>query len=265
MAKKNKEYEEQVKDANVMDAQVADPNSTESKQHIPFSVVESYKTIRTNLMFLLSHDQCKRVIFSSSNAGEGKSTTSINIAIAFAQTGSKVLLIDADMRRPSIYKKMKLSNQKGLSSVLVGFCQLEEALCKINPYFDIINAGPIPPSPSEMLGSDKMEELLDKLSKQYDYIFIDMPPVNVVSDALILAPKTDGIVFIVQDLITTHEEFQKALSSIEFANVKLLGVVLNGSSKSKRSKYRYRYMTGRRYGYSYSSYGGYGYRSYGYK
>ena len=117
-----------------------------------------------------------------------------------------------------------------------------------------MTAGPIPPNPSELLGSEKMEELLDKLSEKYDYIFIDMPPVNVVSDALVLAKKTDGIVFVVQDMITTHEEMQKALDSIKFADVKLLGVVINGSSKSKRSKYRYRYMTGGRYTYSYSSY-----------
>lgn len=256
MADKKNEIREQ-QDNRVMNTELNSENSSGKKNHIPFSVVESYKTIRTNIMFLLSHDRCKRVVFSSANAGEGKSTTAVNIAIAFAQTGKKVLLIDADMRRPSIYKKMKLPNKTGLSSVLVGFCELEDTLCHINPHLDILTSGPIPPSPSEMLGSDKMENLLDLLSEEYDYIFIDMPPINAVSDALILAPKTDGIVFIVQDLITTHEEFQKSLSSIEFANVKLLGVVINGSSKSKRSKYRYRYITGRRYAYPYASYGTY--------
>lgn len=223
----------------------------EEKQHVPFAVVESYKTIRTNLMFLLPHKGCKRIIVSSAAVGEGKSTTAVNMAIAFAQTGSKVLLIDADMRRPSVYKKMKISNKVGLSSVLAGFSEISETITEINPYFHIMPAGPIPPNPSEMLGSDKMGEVLDTISKDFDYIFIDMPPVNIVSDALVLASKTDGIVFVVQDLITTHDEFKKALSSIEFANVKLLGVVLNGSTKSKRSKYRYRYMTGGRYTYSY--------------
>ncbi len=226
-------------------------NDGEVKQHVPFAIVESYKTIRTNLMFLLPQKNCKRVIISSASIGEGKSTTAVNMSIAFAQTGSKVLLIDADMRRPSVYKKMKLANKIGLSSVLAGFSEVEEAISKVNPYFDIMTSGPIPPNPLEMLGNEKMGEVLDKLSESYDYIFIDMPPINIVSDALVLALKTDGIVFVVQDLITTHEEFQKALSSIEFANVKLLGVVLNGSTRSKRSKYRYRYLTGGRYTYSY--------------
>lgn len=244
---KNKEY---LKDTNIEET-LGVENDSEVKQHVPFAIVESYKTIRTNLMFLLPNDKCKRIIVSSSAIGEGKSTTAVNMAIAFAQTGSKVLLIDADMRRPSVYKKMKLSNKVGLSSILAGFSEIPETISTVNPYFDIMTSGPIPPNPLEMLGNDKMGEVLDKLSETYDYIFIDMPPVNIVSDALVLAPKTDGIVFVVQDLITTHEEFQKALSSIEFANVKLLGVVLNGSTKSKRSKYRYRYMTGGRYTYSY--------------
>lgn len=223
-----------------------------NSKHVPFAIVEAYKTLRTNLMFILPHEGCKKVVISSSNVGEGKSTTSINLAIAFAQMGSKVLLIDADMRRPSIYKKLKLANTKGLSSYLVGFCELDDIVSKVNPYLDVITSGPIPPNPSEMLGSAKMDELLEALSESYDYIFMDMPPVNVVSDALILATKTDGMIFVIQDLITTHDDVQKAFSSIEFASVKLLGLVLNGSSKNLRSKYRYRYMTNSRYTYSYS-------------
>ncbi len=252
MAKKNENNYQ--KSVPVTENELSSATSDKDRQHVPFAIVEAYKTIRTNLMFLLPQKQCKRVIISSSGVGEGKSTTAVNLSIAFAQTGSKVLLIDADMRRPSIYKKLKVQNTKGLSSELVGFCEIDEIITQINPYFDIMTAGPIPPNPSELLGSEKMEELLDKLSEKYDYIFIDMPPVNVVSDALVLAKKTDGIVFVVQDMITTHEEMQKALDSIKFADVKLLGVVINGSSKSKRSKYRYRYMTGGRYTYSYSSY-----------
>lgn len=229
-----------------------------TRQHIPFAIVEAYKTIRTNLQFLLSGKKCKKVVISSCVSGEGKSTTAVNLSIAFAQTGSKVLLIDADLRRPSINKKLKVQNTKGLSSALVGFCEAEEAISNVNPYFDVLTSGPIPPNPSELLGGEKMDELLQQLSEKYDYIFIDMPPVNVVSDPLVLANKTDGIVFIVQDNVTTHEEFQKALSSIEFAKVKLLGVVMNGTNRSKRTKYRYRYMTEGKYNgmYAYSAHGG---------
>jgi len=222
------------------------------KTHVPFAIVEAYKTIRTNLMFVISNSEKKRVIVSSSNIGEGKSTTAVNLAIAFAQLGSKVLLIDADMRRPSIYKKMKLPNTKGLSSLLVGFCGMDEAIATVNPCLDVMPSGPIPPNPSELLGSEKMAEILDELNETYEYIFIDTPPVNVVSDCLVLAPITDGIVFIAQDLITTHDEVQRALSSIELAQAKLLGIVLNGSTKAKRASYRRnRYITGGKYKYHY--------------
>lgn len=230
----------------------------ESKEqhHVPFAIVEAYKTIRTNLMFVLSQSKTKKVVISSCNIGEGKSTTVVNLAIAFAQLGSKVLLIDADMRRPSIHKKMKVSNTKGLSSVLVGFCDTEDAIVSANSYLDIMPSGPIPPNPSELLGGEKMNKLLDKLEEEYEYIFIDTPPINIVSDSLVLAAKTDGIVFIIQDLITTHDEVKKALGSIELANVKLLGAVVNGSTKSKRTSYRRKYMIGGgKYAYQYYSYG----------
>ncbi len=249
MAKKVKENTY----TNIVDAGTT---NEQGKAHVPFAIVEAYKTIRANLLFLMSGSKSKSIVISSSNVGEGKSTTAVNLAIAFAQLGSKVLLIDADMRRPSIYKKMKLSNQKGLSSVLVGFCETSEAIEEINPYFDIMTSGPVPPNPSELLGSDKMSELLEELAQKYDYIFIDTPPVNVVSDALVLAPKTEGVVYVVHDSVTTHDEFQKALSSVEFADVRMLGVILNGTNKRKS---RYRYLTGRYYYKYYYSY--YGYRS----
>lgn len=206
-----------------------------------FAVVESYKMIRTNLLFLLSQTNEKTITVSSSVAGEGKSTTAINIAVAFSQLGCRVLLIDADMRKPSVHKKLHISNEKGLSSILVGFEKLEESTNSINQNFDVITSGPTPPNPSELLGSEQMTELLAKLNTLYDYVILDTPPVNIVPDALIVAPKTSGIVFVVQDYITPHAYFQKALNSIEFAGVKLLGVILNGSNNKTNKKYRYKY------------------------
>lgn len=224
--------------------QAAKTDSTLNRK-ASFAVVESYKTIRTNLMFLLSQSQNKRLIISSAVVGEGKSTTAINVAIAFSQLGSRVLLIDADMRKPTVHKKLKIQNNKGLSSLLVGFCDTNEAIISINPNLDVLTAGSTPPNPSELLGSTSMIQLLDSLNEFYEYIIIDTPPVNIVSDALVLAPNTDGVVLVVQNATTTHEQFQKALSSIEFANAKLLGAILN-DSKGSRKNYKYGY-----YEYSY--------------
>ncbi len=212
---------------------------------VPFAVVESYKAIRTNLMFLLSQTRSHTFEISSSLPGEGKSSCAVNLAIAFSQLGNKILLIDADLRKPSIYRKLRLQNVKGLSSVLVGFCDFDEAVVKVNDNFDVLVSGPTPPNPSELLGSEQMSRLLDYVKDKYDYVIIDTPPINVVSDAVVLAPKTEGIVMMVQDRKTTHEQFKKAVSSLSFANVRLLGAVLNSSSDrsakypSKMQRYQY--------------------------
>ena len=208
--------------------------------NVPFSVVEAYKTIRTNMMFVLSDSENKRVVISSALPNEGKTITVINLAIAFSQTGQKVLLIDADLRRPTIYQRLKINNSKGLSSILVGFCSLREAVKNVSPNFDVLTSGPIPPNPSELLGGNNMSLLLDGLKDYYDYIIIDTPPINMVSDALVLTPKTDGLVLVARQGKTTHDQFRKAVASIEFANVKLLGTILNGD-RSGSGNYGYSY------------------------
>jgi len=196
-------------------------------------------------MFLLSQTRSHTFEISSSLPGEGKSSCAVNLAIAFSQLGSKILLIDADLRKPSVYRKLRLQNSKGLSSVLVDFCSFSEAVMQINANFDVLLSGPIPPNSSELLGSEQMSLLLDSVKDKYDYIIIDTPPVNIVSDAVVLAAKTEGIVMVVQDKKTTHDEFKKAVMSLGFADARLLGVVLNSSSE-KSAKYptksqRYQY------------------------
>lgn len=230
-------------------------SSAITEKQASFAVVESYKNIRTNLMFLLSNKKNKTFVVSSSLLGEGKSSVSYNSAVAFSQLGHKVLLIDADLRRPSIHKKMHLNNSAGLSSALVKFCTIEEAIQTKNACLDIMTSGPIPPNPSELLGSEAMDELLKELQEKYEYIIIDTPPIGIVSDALILAPKTAGMVMVVREGYCTHDNVKKALSSVEFAKVHLLGFVLNCSGfKSKQYNYKYKYGYGYGYGYNYSSY-----------
>lgn len=209
--------------------------------HSPFAVVEAYNTIRTNLLFVLSQHKGKAFAVSSSSPGEGKSTTALNVASSFSQLGSKVLLIDADMRKPILHKKANIQNTKGLSSVLVGFCQKEETIHEINPHLFLMPSGPTPPNPGELLASNAFNELLTALKEEYDYIIIDTPPINVVSDALVVAPLTDGIVLVARDKTTYHEEFKSAVASIEFANIKILGVVINALDIKKSEKYKYKY------------------------
>lgn len=216
----------------------------------PFAVVEAYNTIRTNLLFLLAQHKGKVITVSSANPGEGKSTTALNVASSFSQLGGKTLLIDADLRKPIIHKKAHLHNTKGLSSVLVGFCKAEEAISSINPFFDILTSGPTPPNPGELLASNEFDELMKALREQYDYIIVDTPPINIVSDPIVVAPRTDGVLLVVKDRKTYHEEFKKAVSSVEFTNVRILGAIINALDvkNSKKYKYRYKYKNHYRYG-----------------
>jgi len=213
-----------------------------------FSVVEAYKTIRTNLMFAAQNTGCKRVIITSASPNEGKSINCCNLGITLAQTDSKVLILDCDLRKPTSHKLFKLKGIPGLSEVLAGMNTFDQVLHNSDfPNLDVICGGTVPPNPAELLSSAGMDELLDTLSKEYNYILLDTPPINVVSDALVLSAKTDGVIIIVRQGETTHPELKHALNSLEFAKAKVLGIVLNGVEN------------GRKYGYSKYAYTRYGY------
>ncbi len=224
-------------------------NISESR-HVPFAVVEAYKTIRTNLTFLLSGSEAKVFGITSPEAGEGKSTTAINMAIAFSQLGDKVLLIDADMRRSSVHKKIKIENNGGLSGILAGFHKYEEVINHISDTFDVITAGQVPPNPSELLGSARFKELVEEVGKKYSYVIIDTPPVDVVTDALVIAPQTSGLVLVVKDQVTPTDAIKRTIEAANFADINILGAIMNGANPK----------SGRRYGYR--KYGKYGYRKY---
>lgn len=238
--------------SSMHDYSSTEQNSPDKK--VPFAVVEAYKTMRTNLMFLLAQENGKVLAFTSSNASEGKSTTSVNVAIAFSQLGGKVLIIDADLRRSSIHKKMRLENTDGLSNVIAGFSEFKSAVQSANTNLDVLTSGPIPPNPSELLGSAGFEKLINELRDIYDYIIIDTPPLNIVTDALLIGPRTDGIILVVRDAFTPHDTIKRAIDAAQFANIKILGAVMNGANPKNSRRYTYR-----RYGYKYN----YNYR-YGY-
>ena len=205
---------------------------------IPFAVVESYKAIRTNLSFLLASAKSNSVVITSPNSGEGKSTTAANMAIAFSQLGERVLLIDADMRRASLHKKLKTDNSDGLSNILAGMAKIDDCIKQVNENLYFLPSGRIPPNPSELLGSPEFEALIKKVSPAYGCIIIDTPPINVVSDTLVVAPHTAGIVMVVRDGITQNDDIKHVIDSAEFANIKILGAVINGIKQSTGNGYR---------------------------
>lgn len=210
---------------------------------IPFAVAEAYKSIRTNLISLLAKDNKKIIVISSPNASEGKSTTSINTAISLSQLNKKVLLIDADAHRPSIHSKLKFDNSFGLMELIQGVVQPEEVIKQYNSSLDIITAGAILPNATEMFSTPAFDELLNNFREKYDYIILDAPPVNLLSDALVMGQKADGMVFIIRAGVTTHENLRRALSSAEVLDINVLGVILNGSDYGTKRYYKKYYSS----------------------
>lgn len=212
-----------------------DKKSDSAINDVQFAVAESYKSIRTNLQFLLSQNPgCKTITISSYKSGEGKTTNAINVAIAFSQLGKKVLLVDADLRRPTIHKKLHIESTKGLSDILAGFSSVEDCIVNVSSSMDVLPAGAIPPNPAEILDSSAMEHFVENSKLEYDYIIIDTPPLGVVADPLIVAPKTDGVVVVVKQKFTRHDDFEKTLESIKLSKSRILGVILNSTEMIKR-------------------------------
>lgn len=203
-------------------------------------VSEQYKTIRTNIQF--SSDMGIRSIAVTSSApGEGKSTTVSNLAIVFAQQGKKTLLIDGDMRKPTIHYKLNLPNHHGLTNILTKRSELGNCVQQsvIDNLF-ILTTGPIPPNPAELLSSQTMKDLLKAAVEQFDVVLIDTPPVLAVTDAQILANQCDGTILVIKSGTTPIEAATKAKELLLSANGKLLGTVLN-QKKINESHYYYYY------------------------
>ncbi|HLR09064.1 MAG TPA: CpsD/CapB family tyrosine-protein kinase [Bacillota bacterium] len=206
-------------------------------------VSEQYRTVRTNLQFSSADSAIKSMIITSSGPGEGKSMTTANLAVVYAQQGKRVLLIDGDMRKPTVHYTFRLDNLQGLSNILIGESPLEDAITPSSvDHLDLIPCGPIPPNPAELLGSKKMESLIQQASQWYDMTIIDTPPVLAVADAQILANIVDGSLIVVRSGQTEYEAVIEAKEALEPANAKLLGAVLNDRDK-KRSNYYYYYGT----------------------
>ncbi len=219
-------------------------------ENSPFAQREAYSTLRTNLMFMSTEEKCKTYVITSTSQGDGKSLNCINLAISFAQLDKKVLIIDADLRNPSMMKTLGLKNEKiGLSQYLAGIAK-NINIQQIKQYgqLDVIDVGAIPPNPAELISSVRFADLLDELSKRYDFIFIDTSPVGVVTDALSIADNITGYVLVVRATDSKLTEEKKIVKAMEQIDAKISGFIYN-AAQMKSGKY------GRKKGYGY----GYGY------
>ena len=226
-------------------------------KNLKFTATEQYKLLRTNLLFTMPETEgCKIIGVTSSMRGEGKSTTSVNLSYVLAESGKKVILIDGDLRIPSIAKKMKIDSSPGLTDLLRGETTIDLSSIKSthHPNWYIMPSGVLPPNPSELLGSRRMEVVLRGLASHFDYIIVDLPPVNIVSDALTISKHLTGMILVIREEYCEKNELETCIRHLKLSNVNVLGFVMNGtkSGKGYYSKYRYK----RYYNY-YKHYGNY--------
>ena len=215
-------------------------------KNLEFTAVEQYKLLRTNLDFTLPEGEtCPVIGVTSSMRGEGKSTTAVNLSYVLAEKGSKVLLIDGDLRIPSVAKKMGIDRTLGLTDILMGKgAQISEFQSELLSNWYILPSGDIPPNPSELLGSSRMESILASLKEKFDYIIIDLPPVNIVSDAVSISSLITGMIVVIREDYTEKKDLEHCFRQLKLSNVNVLGCVMNeskneGGSYSKYKRYKY--------------------------
>ena len=238
-------------------------NETKKTLHknLEFTATEQYKLLRANLEFTLPVEQkCPIIGVTSSMRGEGKSTTAVNLSYVLAEKGKKVLLIDGDLRIPSVAKKMEIDGKVGLTDFLMGRgVDIMSFQSELLPTWYILPSGDIPPNPSELLGSRRMAKLLESFREKFDYIVIDLPPVNIVSDALSISNLISGMIIVIREDYTEKKELERCFRQLKLSNVNVLGCVMNEakSGGSYYSKYRRRYRYYKYYRYYYNNYGYY--------
>lgn len=207
------------------------PNST---------TAEAYRTLRTNIKYASIDKKYKSIIITSPEMHDGKTVTACNLAISFANADNKVLLIDADLRKPNVHNQFGISNVKGLTNILLDKCSYDEVLFEVEdiPNLNIITSGTIPPNPSEIIASNKFKELINYFSENFDIVIIDTPPICYVSDGLMLAGFVDGVMITVSAKETNVSKTQSTVKALNKVDAKILGVVMT-KVKYKNKEYYY--------------------------
>lgn len=235
-----------------------------------FYIKEAYKTLRTNITFSMPYTGCRKLMVASSLASEGKSLNCMNVALTFAETGAKVLLVDCDLRRPNVHRLLNLDATPGLSNYLINMNTIEEIIKHPEGRnIDVITSGDIPPNPAELLGSDRFREFVSKIEQNYDIILFDTCPVNIVTDTAILSKIIPEVVVVALQNSTEKDSLKDAVDQLEFSGAKIIGFILNGVEYTSKGGYKYRYgrkyyRIGGRYSRNYGYYDRYGYGSGGY-
>lgn len=218
---------------------------------LPKSITaESYRSLRTNIQYSSIDKQVKTLVVTSSDAGEGKSTVAGNLAYTFFQNGKRVLIIDCDLRNPSLHKKFSVSNEAGLTDVLVGTSELKNVMKKMEENLFLLTTGTLPPNPAEIIGSNTMETFLEECKINFDYIILDTPPILPVTDSKLLAIKADATVLVVRSEVSKSKHVSQAFKELEKVNANVIGTILNDvemhserlyydySSKQKKNKFK---------------------------
>lgn len=205
-----------------------------------FDTAETYKSIRTNIMFSMPKtDGGKVIVVTGALPEEGKTTTTVNLAITFAQTGAKTVLVDCDLRKSRVHRYLQIERDRGVTNVVCGFLSLDDAIKKnVRQNLDCLTAGEVPPNPAELLQTDEFKNMICALKQQYDYIFIDTPPVTFVTDAAILAKDCSGVVVVARCEFTTYDLLDSAIEELNKSGAKILGVIVHDCA-AKYKKYGY--------------------------
>jgi capsular exopolysaccharide synthesis family protein len=209
---------------------------------VPHNFSESFRALRTSLLFSSADEGSRCIVVTSTGPGEGKTVVATNLAVALAQAGHRVLLVDADMRKPRVHFVLDKPQEPGLSNLLVGNATAKEAIqTTVVPGLWVIAAGPPPPNPAELLGSKRFKDFIVSLSQRFDWVMIDTPPVLTVTDSSVVAHLVNGVLFVVGAEMTSHHAGRRALERLEHARAKVIGAVLNRVDLQHNSYYYSQY------------------------